>query len=97
MSERRDPHAADALVGPQGQPDDHGDVAVHGDPASAHADPVAGHVDDVAVHDAHASGHDDLVHGGVEVGPIDVRAWGAALIGIILGLVVALAFVLSLG
>ena len=39
-------------------------------------------------------GHDDHAHGGGEpLGPIDVTAWGAALFGIVLGLVVLVALV----
>ena len=38
-------------------------------------------------------GHDDHAHDGDALGPVDVRAWAAALGGIVLGLVVMLAFV----
>ena len=44
--------------------------------------------------DAH--GHDDHAHGGEALGPVNVAAWGALLLGIILGLVVLLAFVQAL-
>ena len=44
--------------------------------------------------DAH--GHDDHGHGGEALGPINVPAWGALLLGIGLGLVVLLAFVQAL-
>ncbi|MEZ0240472.1 MAG: hypothetical protein ACAH65_06710 [Chloroflexota bacterium] len=44
--------------------------------------------------DAH--GHDDHAHGAEAIGPVNVAAWGAALLGIILGLVVLLAFVQAL-
>ena len=51
-------------------------------------------------HDAHAAdGHanehgDDHGHGGGEaLGPIDVTAWGAAILGIALGLVVLVALI----
>jgi hypothetical protein len=42
-------------------------------------------------------GHDDHAHGdeAVPLGPIDVMAWGAALLGIAAGLVVALVLGLS--
>ena len=47
--------------------------------------------------DEHASddvhGHDDHGRGGSEVGPLDVRAWGFAALGAVLGLVVAFAFI----
>jgi hypothetical protein len=38
-------------------------------------------------------GHDDHAHGGMEFGPIDVLAWGMGALGILLGFVVAAAFV----
>ncbi|HET7180854.1 MAG TPA: hypothetical protein VFI15_01325 [Candidatus Limnocylindrales bacterium] len=38
-------------------------------------------------------GHDDHAHGGDALGPINVAAWGAAALGIVLGLIVVLAFV----
>jgi len=45
-------------------------------------------------------GHDDHNmgegHGGEALGPIDRMAWGAAVIGIVLGVVVLLAFVQAL-
>lgn len=38
-------------------------------------------------------GHDDHAHPADAIGPVDVRAWGAAILGIALGLVVMLAFI----
>jgi hypothetical protein len=38
-------------------------------------------------------GHDDHAHGGMELGPIDTLAWAMGGLGILLGLVVAAAFV----
>lgn len=39
-------------------------------------------------------GHDDHGdHGGEALGPIDVPAWGALVLGIVLGLIVVFAFV----
>lgn len=38
-------------------------------------------------------GHDDHAHGGDALGPVDVQAWTAALVGIALGLVVMFAFI----
>lgn len=38
-------------------------------------------------------GHDDHAHGGETLGPVDMRAWGAAILGIVLGLVVMVAFI----
>jgi hypothetical protein len=42
-------------------------------------------------------GHDDPAHGGEALGPIDVRMWGAAGVGILLGLVVVVALLMSVG
>lgn len=42
-----------------------------------------------------AHGHADPAHGDEALGPIDVNAWGAGLLGVLLGLAVALAFVLA--
>jgi len=41
-------------------------------------------------------GHDDHAHGAVALGPIDVPRWGAAALGVLLGLVVVLALIQSL-
>jgi hypothetical protein len=42
-------------------------------------------------------GHDDHPHGDeVALGPIDVPRWGAAALGVLLGLVVVLALIQSL-
>jgi hypothetical protein len=38
-------------------------------------------------------GHDDHAHGDDTLGPVDVQAWAAALVGIALGLVVMFAFI----
>ena len=39
-------------------------------------------------------GHDDHAdHGGEALGPIDVPMWGAAVLGLVLGLIVLFAFV----
>lgn len=46
--------------------------------------------------DAHGDdGHDDA-HTSAALGPVDIQAWGAAAVGVLLGLVVVLALVLSL-
>lgn len=64
-----------------------------------HADDAPGHTGAVAHHaaDDHGDdhGHDDHAHGEEPLGPIDVRAWGAGLVGAVLGLAVAAAFVLA--
>lgn len=40
-------------------------------------------------------GHDEDGHDGEALGPIDSTAWAAGLVGVALGLVVALCFVLA--
>ena len=50
--------------------------------------------DEHATDDVH--GHDDHGRDGPEMGPIDVRAWGAAAAGVALGLLVILALIQSL-
>ena len=66
-----------------------------------HARHVPGHADAVAHHttDDHGDdhGHDDHAHGDEPLGPIDVRAWGAAILGVGFGVVVALCFVVTTG
>jgi hypothetical protein len=49
--------------------------------------------------DDHASddGHEDHAHAEVALGPIDTVSWGAAALGVILGLVVVLALVQAQG
>ena len=39
----------------------------------------------------------DHGHGSAPLGPIDVRAWGAGLVGVLAGLVTALVFAFSTG
>jgi hypothetical protein len=65
-----------------------------------HDSDLPGHEGAVAHHapDDHGEdhGHDDHAHDDVEIlGPIDAIAWGAGVLGIVLGLAVALAFALS--
>lgn len=50
--------------------------------------------DEHATDDVH--GHDDHGRHRAEIGPIDVRSWLAAAVGVVLGLVVVLALILSL-
>ena len=50
--------------------------------------------DEHATDDVH--GHDDHGRATTEPGPVDVQAWGAAAIGVLLGLLVVLALVQSL-
>jgi hypothetical protein len=40
-------------------------------------------------------GHDDHAHAEEALGPIDVAAWGAGLLGVIAGLIVAVCFMLA--
>ena len=49
--------------------------------------------------DDHGSedGHDDHAHADVALGPIDTMSWGAAALGVALGLVVVLALVQAQG
>lgn len=60
---------------------------------------VPGHAGAVAHHatDDHGDdhGHDDHAHAEEALGPIDVPAWGAGIVGVLLGLAVALAFFLA--
>ncbi len=66
-----------------------------------HASDAPGHEGAVAHHalgdhgDDH--GHDDHAHDAEPLGPIDMIAWGASLLGIGLGVVVAAAFAVATG
>jgi hypothetical protein len=61
-----------------------------------HADDVPGHEGAVEHHrtDDHGDDteHDDHAHSEEPLGPIDVPAWGAGVVGVLLGLAVTLAF-----
>jgi hypothetical protein len=46
-------------------------------------------------HGTDEHGQDDHAHGAEELGPIDVQAWGAFVVGIAAGLVIVLCLVLS--
>ena len=69
--------------------------------AGAHGDEAPGHAEAVAHHrtDDHGDdhGHDDHAHGEEPLGPIDVAAWGAGALGIVIGVVMAACFALSTG
>jgi len=66
----------------------------HQDDAPGHAGAVAHH----ATNDhGEEHGHDDHAHAEEALGPIDVPAWGAGILGVALGLAVALAFMLATG
>ncbi len=67
---------------------------------SSHDTDLPGHADAVAHHalDDHGDdhGHDDHAHADEPaLGPIDVRAWGAGVIGVALGLAMTACFVLA--
>jgi NADH-quinone oxidoreductase subunit L len=71
----------------------------HASDAPGHAGAVAHHLTDdhgdEHGHDEH--GHDDHAHTEEPLGPIDVQAWGAALLGVALAGVVAVCFALATG
>ncbi len=70
--------------------DEHAGQTEHG--ASAHVSAghaAVGHGDG---HDAPQHGHDDM-----GLGPVDLRMWGAGLLGVLIGLAGALCFALSTG
>jgi hypothetical protein len=60
---------------------------------SEHEDPHAGEATAGPHGASDAHGDDDHAHGADALGPFDLRAWGAAGLGIVLGLVVMLAFI----
>jgi hypothetical protein len=66
-----------------------------------HTDDAPGHDGAVAHHatDDHGDdhGHDDHGHAPEPLGPVDVRAWGTGVLGVALGLAVALAFAVATG
>jgi hypothetical protein len=66
------------------------------------ADDEPGHAGSAGLHhalDDHGDdhGHDDHAHADVALGPIDVYAWGAGLVGIVIGVGIAACFALSTG
>lgn len=64
----------------------------HDDGAHDHAGAVAHHATDDHGDD---HGHGDHAHGDETLGPVDVTAWGAGALGVLLGLIVAFGFVLA--
>ena len=64
-----------------------------------HDDDVPGHPGAVGHHalDDHGDdhGHDDHAHAEEALGPIDTAAWGAGLLGVAIGIVIAACFVLA--
>jgi hypothetical protein len=67
--------------------------------ADQHATDVPGHAGAVAHHttDDHGDdhGHDDHAHAEEPLGPIDRAAWGAGVAGVLIGLAIAVCFVLA--
>lgn len=63
-------------------------------PAAHGTDGMVGPHGAMADHSA-AHGHDDHAHGDDAIGPVDLRLWGAAGLGILLGLVVAVALAIG--
>lgn len=62
------------------------DAPGHAGSAGLHHD-VTDHGDD--------GEHDDHAHGEEPLGPIDLYAWGAGAVGIVIGIVMALGFAIS--
>ena len=64
-----------------------------------HADDVPGHEGAVGHHETtdHGDdhGHDDHDHDEEALGPIDWAAWGAGVLGIVIGVAIAFCFVLA--
>lgn len=63
-----------------------------GDPAAA---AIAHDADAARGHDNSTDGHENPTHEEEPLGPIDTTAWAAGIVGVVLGLVVALCFVLA--
>jgi hypothetical protein len=75
--------------------DIHSDETTAGDTATeTHREPHGGAMPHGAADDIAEHGQVDE-HGSVALGPVDRRAWAAALLGIALGLVVAAAFLVA--
>ena len=64
-----------------------------------HADGEPGHAGAVAHHSTDDHGddhrHDDHAHAEEPLGPINVAAWGAGLLGVLIGVAIAVCFVLA--
>jgi hypothetical protein len=64
-----------------------------------HDTDAPGHPGAVAHHEptdhGDAHGHDDHAHGDGSLGPIDVPAWGAGILGIAISVVIAACFVIA--
>lgn len=66
---------------------------------SPHDTDAPGHDGAVAHHalDDHGDdhGHDDHAHGEEALGPVDRAAWGAGILGVVIGIAIAFCFVLA--
>jgi hypothetical protein len=93
---------------PKGQPseghDDGGTPRGDAGPVGSPPDAAAPETQAAAPHDMHdgGHGHDDdhgagHEHAGEALGPIDVAAWGAGIVGVLLGAVIAVAMAMSTG
>jgi hypothetical protein len=69
--------------------------------ADRHSADTPGHEGAVLHHltDDHGDdhGHDDHAHAEATLGPIDVAAWGAGIVGVAIGLAIAFCFALATG
>ena len=67
--------------------------------SSPHDSDTPGHAGAVEHHalDDHGDdhGHDDHAHGEEALGPIDTAAWGAGILGVVIGFAIAFCFVLA--
>lgn len=72
--------------------DDNAPIPLH--PARHGADGMVGPHGSMGDHGA-THGHDDDAHGEGAIGPVDLRLWGAAGLGIVLGLAVAVALAIG--
>ena len=66
---------------------------------TSHDSDVPGHAGAVSHHETtdHGDdhGHDDHAHGEEALGPIDVAAWGAGVVGVVAGILIAACFVMA--
>lgn len=84
------------MTTPTHEQDEHAEhVDAHPDEPGHAGSMSAGDHHDVADHGEDA-GHDDHAHAdGERLGPVDVLAWGAGALGVLLGLAVALCFAIA--